>query len=196
MPGKSGVYVRRDGAATIGPMGSKAEKMPRLALIVSRYNGAVTADLRAGAERVYAARGGKRSGLDIFEAPGAFELSVLSSEAALTGRYAGVLALGCVIKGDTRHDEYINHALAQGLTQAAVRTGVPIAFGVVTTENAKQAKDRAGGSAGNKGEEAMMALLDVVAELKAVRKGKPRGAGGGIEREVKDKTKGREKPQF
>ena len=124
-----------------GPkQGSKQSKLKPVAVIVSRYNAAVTSRLREGAEKIYLARGGKLGKLDVFEAPGAFELTVLGSEAALTGRYAGVVVLGCVIKGDTRHDEYINHAVAQGITQASIETGVPIAFGLVTTENAAQAR--------------------------------------------------------
>lgn len=166
------------------PMGSKTKKAPKIAVVVSRYNGGVTDALLNGAVEAYTAFGGRASNLHVFEAPGAFELSVLCSEAALTGRYAGVVALGCVIKGDTRHDEYINHAVAQGLTQASIETGVPIAFGLVTTENAAQATARAGGKSGNKGEEAMLALIDTLVAMRAIRDGKP----GKIVRAVKDKT--------
>jgi 6,7-dimethyl-8-ribityllumazine synthase len=169
--------------------GPKQAKVQPVAVIVSRYNTAVTSRLRDGAEKAYLARGGKVGKFHVFEAPGAFELSVLASEAALTGRYAGVVVLGCVIKGDTRHDEYINHAVAQGVTQASIETGVPIAFGLVTTENAAQARARAGGDAGspstsNKGEEAMNALLDTITAIDAVRRGKP----ASINREIKDKA--------
>ena len=164
--------------------GLKNRKPQPVAVIVSRYNAAVTSRLREGAENIYLARGGKIGKLEIFEAPGAFELSVLAAEAALTGRYAGIVALGCVIKGDTRHDEYINHAVAQGLTQASIETGVPIAFGLVTTENAAQARARAGGDAGNKGEDAMNALLDTIAAIDAIRRGKP----ALIERAINDKS--------
>jgi 6,7-dimethyl-8-ribityllumazine synthase len=170
----------------------RPQKSPRVALVVSRYNAAVTDRLREGAARVYDDRFGGKGAIDVFDAPGAFELSILAYEAALTGRYAGVVALGCVIKGDTRHDEYINHAVAQGITQASVRTGVPIAFGLVTTETAAQARDRAGGQAGNKGEEAMAALLDTIASLAAVRNGTP----AVIARNVKDKSKPRGKPTY
>jgi 6,7-dimethyl-8-ribityllumazine synthase len=169
--------------------GPKHAKLKPVAVIVSRYNAAVTTRLRQGAEKIYVARGGKLGKLDVFEAPGAFELTVLASEAALTGRYAGVVVLGCVIKGDTRHDEYINHAVAQGITQASIEMGVPIAFGLVTTENAAQARARSGGDAGNpsssnKGEEAMNALLDTITAIDAVRRGTP----ASINRDIKDKA--------
>jgi 6,7-dimethyl-8-ribityllumazine synthase len=159
-----------------------------VAVVVSRYNATVTDRLRDGSIAAYLARGGRRGDLLIVEAPGAFELSVLCSEAARSGRFAGVVALGCVIKGETRHDEYIAHAVAHGVTSAAVRTGVPIAFGLLTTENAGQARERAGGIHGNKGEEAMNALLDTIAALRTVA-GKPAGKGAGrIARPVRDKA--------
>lgn len=173
------------------PEGSSA-LLPPVAIVVSRYNGSITERLRDGALAAYLARGGRREDLHVFDAPGAFELSALSAEAARCGRFAGVVALGCVIKGETRHDEYICHAVAQGITQAAIRTGVPIAFGLLTTENSGQARERAGGIHGNKGEESMNALLDTIAVAKAIRgKGTP-----AINRPVRDKAapKGKNAP--
>lgn len=143
--------------------------------MVSRYNPAVTDRLREGAVRAWASR---RDSLDldeltIIDAPGSFELTALSAEAAASNRFVGIVALGCLIKGDTRHDEYIAHAVAHGLTEVTMRTGVPVAFGVITALTPKQARDRAGGRKGNKGQEAMDALLDTLAAIRALRSGEP-----------------------
>lgn len=168
-----------------------ASSLPAVAVVVSRYNAGVTDKLREGALHAYELRGGDRGAVAVFEAPGSFELTGIAAEAARTGRFAGVVILGCVIKGETRHDDYINHAVAQGITMATVQTGVPIAFGLVTTENAGQARERAGGIHGNKGEESMSALLDTIATLHAVRTGATGGgSGGGVGGVgvVKDKT--------
>lgn len=102
------------------------------------------------------------------DAPGAFELAALAARLAETGAYRGVVCLGCVVKGDTRHDEYINAAVAKALADISVQSGIPAAFGVITAENAQQAHDRAGGNKGNKGEEAAAALLDTLAAFDAI----------------------------
>ncbi|QOI99580.1 MAG: 6,7-dimethyl-8-ribityllumazine synthase [Phycisphaeraceae bacterium] len=147
-----------------------------VAVIVSRYNASVTDRLREGARSAYAARGGRGTDLHVFSAPGAYELPVLAREAALSGRYAGVVTLGCVIRGQTRHDRYIAQAVADALMSVALGTGVPVAFGVITAETAGQARDRASGKKGNKGEEAMNAVLDTIETLGAIA----RGEGGGV----------------
>jgi 6,7-dimethyl-8-ribityllumazine synthase len=144
---------------------------PPIAIMVSRYNESVTSALVKGAVDEYVARGGKRDAVAVFDAPGSFELTHLSSVAAGTGRYAGVVALGCLIHGETRHDRYIAAAVANGLTEVSLRTGIPVAFGVLTTETAKQARARSGGRKGNKGREAMAAVLDSIAVAAAIRGG-------------------------
>lgn len=143
---------------------------PRVAVIVSRYNHSITEPLLAGAMACYSAR--YRSDPHVYPAPGAYELPFLAAAAASSGRYDGVVALGCVIRGETRHDRYINHAVAQSIAGAALATGVPIAFGVLTVENAKQARERAGGKHGNKGSEAMQALLDTLSTRDAIHAGR------------------------
>lgn len=149
-----------------------------VAIVVSRYNATITDRLLDGALSCYAQRfpSGRA---DVIDAPGAFELPVLAAAAARTGRYAGVLALGCVIRGETSHDRYIAHAVADGLTRIGLDTGIPAAFGVLTVDTNDQAHARAGGSKGNKGEESMSALLETIASLRAVAAGlpvKPRGS--------------------
>jgi 6,7-dimethyl-8-ribityllumazine synthase len=137
-----------------------------VAVVVSRYNSSITDVLLEGAQREYAARGG--SALEVFHAPGAYELPMLAARAATAGRFGGVVALGCLIRGDTRHDRYIADAVAHGLMTVALQSRVPVAFGVLTVENAKQAQDRAGGKKGNKGEEAMAAVLDTIRACEAI----------------------------
>ncbi len=134
-------------------------------MVVSRYNATITDRLLEGALEAYRKAGGHDEGVTVVEAPGAFELTVLSRTAAANPRFAGVVALGCVIKGQTRHDRYICQAVANGLTQVAVASGKPVAFGVLTVDTPKQARARAGGSYGNKGYEATVATLRSLAEM-------------------------------
>jgi 6,7-dimethyl-8-ribityllumazine synthase len=138
----------------------------RVAVVVSRYHSLVTQRLLDGALGAAAARGVE---VDVVPAPGAFELGLLSLEAARSGRYVGVAALGCVIRGETSHYDYVCSESARGVLRAAFETGIPVAFGVVTTENAEQAFARAGGTAGNKGAEAVDTALDAAAALAGIR---------------------------
>ena len=144
---------------------------PPVAIVVSRYNRTVTDKLLHGAVREYARAGGYAESLVIVNAPGAFELTALCHAAAHAEGIAGVVALGCIIKGETRHDRYLADAVANGLTAVTLQTGIPVAFGVLTVDSAKQALARAGGEHGNKGEEAMAALLDTIAEIRRLHEG-------------------------
>jgi 6,7-dimethyl-8-ribityllumazine synthase len=141
-------------------------------VVVSRYNHSVTSRLLDGARAEYARAGGDPSRLAIAEAPGAYELPALALAGASSGSWAGVVALGCLIRGDTRHDRYIADAVAHGLMTVSLVTGVPVALGVLTTENPAQARARAGGSKGNKGAEAMAALLDSIHVAASLRSGR------------------------
>ena len=138
----------------------------RVAVVVSRYHSKITQRLLDGALAAAAERGAE---VDVVPAPGAFELGILSLEAARSGRYAGVAALGCVIRGETSHYDYVCSESARGVLMAGLETGVPVAFGVVTCETPEQAFARAGGTAGNKGAEAVETVLDAAAELAALR---------------------------
>ncbi len=138
----------------------------RVAVIVSRYHSHVTQKLLDGALAAAEARGAE---VDVIAASGAFELGILSLEAARTGRYAGIAALGCVIRGETTHYDYVCSESARGVLHAALETGVPVAFGVITCETPEQAFARAGGTAGNKGAEAVETALDAAASIAALR---------------------------
>ena len=102
--------------------------------------------------------------------PGAFELPLIAQSLARTGRYAGIICLGCVIKGDTAHFEFISLGAATGLMQAALATGVPIAFGVLTTYTEAQAVNRSRDDAHNKGREAAAACVETLAVLETIKR--------------------------
>lgn len=145
--------------------------VPPVAVVVAQYNASVTHALRDGAIAAYTQAGGDPGSLLRIEAPGAFELPVLCAEAAKSGRCAGVVALGCLIEGETSHAHHIGSAVASGLVQVGLQTGVPVTFGVLTVETAEQAIARAGGGEGNKGAEAMHALLETLAATGAIARG-------------------------
>jgi 6,7-dimethyl-8-ribityllumazine synthase len=145
-----------------------AEPTPRLAVVVSTYNAWITQPLLAGACAAYARQVGSDADLHIAEAAGAFEITALCRGLAASGQYDGLVALGCVIRGETAHFDYICDSVTSGLTEITLRTGIPIGFGLLTCENKEQAEARAGGSAGNKGEEAMQAALHTIATLRGL----------------------------
>jgi 6,7-dimethyl-8-ribityllumazine synthase len=140
----------------------------RFAIVVSKYHDFVTDRLQAGALEALAAAGTASSDIAVVRVPGAFELPLAAQHAAESGRYDAIVCLGCVIRGETPHFDYICSAVAHGLTTAAAATGVPIAFGVLTTNSVEEALARAADGPGNKGREAAAAAIEmaeVVAQL-------------------------------
>lgn len=132
----------------------------RFAIVVSRFNAAVTDRLLAGARSCLLQHGVSEAAIDVVSVPGAWELP-LAAQAAATRGYAAIIALGCVIRGETPHFDYVAGAAAQGLERVSLEAGLPVAFGVLTTDNAQQALARAGGRAGNKGWDAAMVALEM-----------------------------------
>ena len=140
----------------------------RVAVVVSKFNSFVTDRLQAGAVAALESSGVSPSDITVVRVPGAFEIPLAAQHAAETGRFDAVVCLGCVIRGETPHFEYIASAVAQGLTAAAAATGVPMTFGVLTTNSAEEALARAADGPANKGHEAAIAALemaDVVAQI-------------------------------
>lgn len=133
----------------------------RIALVVSQYNGFVTERLEAGARRTLADAGVPAASVETFPVPGAFELPQAAARLAQTGDWSAVVCLGCLIRGETPHFEYIADATANGIMRAAQETGVPIAFGVLTTNTAEEAIARASDGETNKGREAATAALEM-----------------------------------
>ena len=147
----------------------------RFAVVVSKYNDFVTERLQAGALAALAAARVGSDDITIVRVPGAFEIPLAAQHAAESGRYDAVICLGCLIRGGTPHFEYIASAVSQGLTAAAGATGIPMAFGVLTTNSVEEAIERAGDGPSNKGWEAASAAIEmaaVVAEL--TRQASPR----------------------
>jgi 6,7-dimethyl-8-ribityllumazine synthase len=140
----------------------------RFAVVVSKFNDFVTDRLQAGALTALTGAGVPSSAITIIHVPGAFEIPIAAQHAAETGRFQAVVCLGCVIRGETPHFDYICSAVANGLTSSAAATGVPMAFGVLTTNSVEEALARAGDGASNKGYEAAIAAIemaDVVKQL-------------------------------
>lgn len=137
----------------------------RIVVVASRFNDHVVSSLVKGATATWVARGGAEPDLKILRVPGAFELPLVARRLALSGRYDAVVALGCVIRGDTPHFEYVAGECARGLQQTSLETGVPVAFGVLTVESLEQALERAADGPANKGGEAMDTALEMASLL-------------------------------
>lgn len=132
----------------------------RFAIVVSRFNETVTEGLLRGAIGYLKEQNIALQPQDIFHAPGAFEIPLIAQRLAKTSRYSGVICLGCVIKGDTAHFEFISLGATMGIMQATLATETPISFGILTTYNDEQAEARSQDDAHNKGREAAAACLD------------------------------------
>lgn len=132
-----------------------------VAIVAARYNDFAVASLLRGAAGAWEQLGGDPGRLLVARVPGAFELPVAARRCALTGRYAAVIALGCVIRGDTAHFDHVAGECAHGLTRVALDTGVPVMFGVLTVDTVEQAVQRAAVRAGNKGGEAMRGAVEM-----------------------------------
>ena len=149
----------------------------RFAVVVSKYNDFVTDRLQTGALEALTSAGVDRDVVTVVRVPGAYELPLAAQHAAESGRFDAVVCLGCLIRGETPHFEYISSAVSQGLTTAAAATGIPITFGVLTTNSVEEALARAGDGPTNKGHEAAIAAIEmaeVVAQLTRPRHPAPR----------------------
>jgi len=134
----------------------------RFAVVVSRFNEPVTQALQVGAVEELTRHGVDPENILVAHVPGAFEIPVATQTLARTGRYAGIICLGALIRGETPHFDYLSSAVAHSLERISVEIGIPVGFGVLTTETGQQALDRCGGSKGNKGAEAAHTVLEMV----------------------------------
>jgi 6,7-dimethyl-8-ribityllumazine synthase len=165
--------VRTDQAAS--PL---ADASPfRFAVIGARFNEDVTGSLRDAAMAALREAGAAASHVQLFAVPGAFEIPQAARAAAETGRIDANVCHGCIIRGETPHFEYIASAVAHGITDAAAETGVPMAFGVLTTDTPAQAAARSGPGADNKGREAAAAAIEMAALYKTMSGSSPRPFG-------------------
>lgn len=134
----------------------------RIALVVSRFNEPVTAKLLGGAEDCLERHGCTEERRTVVRVPGAWEVALVAGKLARGGRFDGIVGLGALIRGETPHFDVLAAEVARGLGQAAAESGVPVTFGVLTTDNVEQALERSGGKAGNKGWEATLALIEMI----------------------------------
>lgn len=145
----------------------------KFAVVVAKFNSLITKPLLEGALETFASHGVASENVDVVWVPGSFELPVFAKSMAKTGRYAGVVCIGAVIRGATTHYDAVVSAATSGLLHAGLDTGVPVVFGVLTTDNLEQALDRAGGKVGNKGGEAALTAIETATLLsKLVGEGK------------------------
>jgi 6,7-dimethyl-8-ribityllumazine synthase len=138
----------------------------RFAIVVARFNREITEELCHGADT--ALRKHDAANVDIVWVPGAYELPLVAKRLASSGAVDAVICIGAVIRGETAHFEYVAGEAAAGITRAALDTGVPVIFGVLTVDNRQQALDRIGGKEGHKGEEAALTAIEMVALLRAL----------------------------
>lgn len=143
-------------------------KDARFAIVAARFNELIVERLVEGAVDTLRRHGVNEGNIVVAHTPGAFEVPLACQRIAASGKVKGVIALGCVIRGATPHFDYVASAAARGCQDAALGTGVPVSFGVLTTETLEQAMDRAGGKTGNKGTDAALAVLEMVGLGKAL----------------------------
>jgi 6,7-dimethyl-8-ribityllumazine synthase len=142
--------------------GGREGRRLRIGIVVSRFNGEVTQQLLSGAVDALRENGVKDQDIEIARVPGAFEIPLVTQRMAKTGHFQGVIALGAVIRGETPHFEYICTSVSAGLSRVALETGIPIGFGVLTTDTIQQAMDRASTAKYNRGAQAALTVLEMV----------------------------------
>lgn len=142
--------------------GKLAVEGQKFAIVVSRFNEFITSKLLSGAVDALKRHGADDADITCVHVPGAFEIPFIAKKLAETEQYDAVICLGCVIRGQTPHFEYVAGAASRGVAEAGMATGVPITFGIITSDTLEQAVERAGSKAGNKGVEAAMSAIELV----------------------------------
>jgi len=150
------------------PVSAKLPADVRIAVVAARFNAHITDELLSGCVRRLGELGISRERVEIYRVPGAFELPVVARALAATKRVAAVICIGAVVRGDTPHFDYVAGEAARGCQAVAVNEGLPVIFGVLTTNTEQQALDRTGGSHGHGGERAAEAAVEMVSVLQAV----------------------------
>jgi 6,7-dimethyl-8-ribityllumazine synthase len=141
----------------------------RFAIVVSRFNSFITERLLGGAMDALTRSGAGQEMVDVIKVPGSWEVPMVAGEVARQHRYDAVICLAAVIRGETPHFDYVAAEAAKGIAHAAAETGVPVAFGVLTTNTLEQAIDRAGAKGGNKGYDAAMSAIEMANLLRTLR---------------------------
>jgi 6,7-dimethyl-8-ribityllumazine synthase len=145
-----------------------------IGIVISRFNSLVTKQLLNGAVDCLVRHGADEQKITVAYCPGSFEIPQIALHLAQSGKFDGIICLGCVIRGETPHFDFIASEVIRGVGGVALQTGVPTAFGVLTTESLEQALERAGAKAGNKGWDAAMSLIEMIHVARQFDKGGPR----------------------
>lgn len=148
--------------------GKLTVKNEKFAIVVSRFNEFISSKLLSGAIDELVRHGVNTDNITVVWSPGAFEIPILTKKLAKSGAYDAIIALGAIIKGSTPHFDYVSAELSKGIASVSLDTGVPVIFGVLTTENIEQAIERAGTKAGNKGSDAAKAAIEMANLVKLV----------------------------
>jgi len=148
--------------------GQLIAKGMRFAIIASRFNEFISSKLMEGAIDALVRHDASKKDLTVCWVPGAFEMPVVAKKLAVTGAYDAIICVGAVIRGATSHFDYVANEVSKGIASVSLDTGVPISFGVLTTDNIEQAIERAGTKAGNKGFESAMAAIEMVSLFKEI----------------------------
>lgn len=148
--------------------GKLTTKNEKFCIIVSRFNEFISSKLLSGAIDELTRHGVSESNITVIWSPGAFEIPVLAKKCAVSGTYNAIIALGAIIKGSTPHFDYVSAELSKGIASVSLDTGVPVIFGVLTTENIEQAIERAGTKAGNKGSDAAKSAIEMANLIKLI----------------------------
>lgn len=141
----------------------------RIAVIAARWNAEITDGLLAGAVRALGRHNISGDAVEEYRVPGAFELPIAAQRAARTGRFDAIITLGCVIRGDTPHFDYVCSETTRGIGEVGLKENLPVAFGLLTTDNLQQSLDRSGDNEENKGEEAALTILEMLAVFKQMQ---------------------------
>jgi 6,7-dimethyl-8-ribityllumazine synthase len=140
----------------------------KFCVIVSRFNNFITSKLLDGARDALLRHGAKEDDIDVIKVPGSFEIPMVAKKMALKGTYNAIICLGTIIRGATPHFEYIAAEVSKGIASVSIETGVPVAFGVITSDTIEQAIERAGTKSGNKGWDAAISAIEMVQLLKKI----------------------------
>ena len=142
--------------------GNLIPKDIRIGIVVARFNEFITSKLLGGAVDTLKRHDIPESSIDVAWVPGAFEIPLIASKMAKSGKYDAVICVGAVIRGATTHYDYVCHEVSKGIAQVGLATGIPVLFGIVTTENIEQAISRAGSKSGNKGYDCALSAIEMV----------------------------------
>lgn len=148
--------------------GHLSAKGLKFCIIVSRFNDFITSKLLEGAADALLRHGAKENDIDVVRVPGAFEIPLIAKKTASSKKYDSVIALGTIIRGATPHFDYVASEASKGIAQASLETGIPIAFGIITSDTIEQAIERAGSKSGNKGWDAAMTAIEMCTLIQTI----------------------------